>query len=65
MSTLHLVGIISGNSDGYVSKIEFRTADEAIQFVRNYNRWTLYVSYSKFRAEYYGEIDAETGSYIQ
>jgi hypothetical protein len=69
MRTFHLVGIVSGNSNGYdqytISEIEFRTVDEAIQFVRNYNSSFDGSRSNYIRAEYYGEIDAESGNYIQ
>ena len=68
MRTFHLVGIVSGNY-GYdqntISEIEFRTADEALQFVRNYNSSNDGSRPNYVRAQYYGEIDTETGDYVQ
>ena len=68
MSTQHIVGIVAGSNfrDQYtIDEIRFDNETHALEFMQNYNRSFDSGKSHYVRAEYLGEIDTETGNYIQ
>ena len=68
MSTQYLVGISAINETGFdqytIDEIKFDSFDHALNFIRNYNRNFNTNSAHYVRAEYFGEIDSETGEFV-